>query len=371
VVVAPEATQAQLDRILQSKNLRLSEVQRRLLLYLAERSLAGEADDLKEYTVGIDAFGKPPSYDPRQESVVRMHVARLRQKLAEYYRTDGADDPILVDLPKGGFKMTFEARPVAPEPPPPVVQPAPSPITKRSGVLLGSSLAALLIAGGLVAAKRFSATSAPELLASWTPELKQLWTPMLSRPIVVCIAAPSYGTASGAFRLGQFLGPHKTDLLVTPAEQLSMPEIAMDNVIFLGPATTNRQIQSLPVDQQLVLEPRGIRNLKPLPGEPAFISDVSAQDGHGAEESYALISHTPGLYGNGEVLYLAGNQVSSVTAAVKAFTDPSLARTLVDRMRSSAGVVPRYYQVILKVKSMDEMPVDISYVLHRELSTAK
>ena len=46
-----------------------------------------------------------------------MHVARLRQKLAEYYRTDGAADPIIMDLPKGGFKMTqFEAREVRPEP---------------------------------------------------------------------------------------------------------------------------------------------------------------------------------------------------------------------------------------------------------------
>ena len=54
------------------------------------KSLAGEAQNLKEYTVGLDVFGKPASYDPRQESVVRMHVGRLRQKLTEYYRTEGA-----------------------------------------------------------------------------------------------------------------------------------------------------------------------------------------------------------------------------------------------------------------------------------------
>jgi hypothetical protein len=108
---ALEASHAQVERIIQRENLRLSEVQRRLLIYLVEKSLAGEADDLKEYTIGVDAFGKPPSYDPRQESVVRMHVARLRQKLAEYYRTEGAADPILLDLPKGGFKMVFETRP--------------------------------------------------------------------------------------------------------------------------------------------------------------------------------------------------------------------------------------------------------------------
>src|SRR5215831_8746511 len=61
-------TQTQVERIIQNRNLRLSQVQRRLLTYLVEKSLAGEADDLKEYTIGVDAFGKPPSYDPRQES---------------------------------------------------------------------------------------------------------------------------------------------------------------------------------------------------------------------------------------------------------------------------------------------------------------
>jgi hypothetical protein len=57
--------------------------------------------------------------------------------------------------------------------------------------------------------------------------------------LVVFIATPSFGTATGAFRLGQFLGPRKPDLLVTDGNQLSMPDITMDNIIFLGPATGN------------------------------------------------------------------------------------------------------------------------------------
>ena len=113
MVLELEASSAQIQRILQSKTFRTSEVHRNLLNYLAEKSLAGEADSLKEYTVGLDVFAKPASYDPRQESTVRMHVGRLRQKLAEYYRTEGVDDPIIVDLPKGGFRVTFEPKPTA------------------------------------------------------------------------------------------------------------------------------------------------------------------------------------------------------------------------------------------------------------------
>src|ERR1700734_4106765 len=105
-----ESLQTQIQRILQSKAFRTSEVQRNLLAYLADKSIHGSADSLKEYTIGLDVFGKPASYDPRQESAVRMHVGRLRQKLAEYYRLEGTEDPIIVDLPKGGFKVVFEAR---------------------------------------------------------------------------------------------------------------------------------------------------------------------------------------------------------------------------------------------------------------------
>jgi len=121
------------------------------------------------------------------------------------------------------------------------------------------------------------------------------------------------------------------------------------------------------VDQQIVLEPAGIRNLNPKPGEPAFLSDRPPRDLMSLGESHALISHTPGLYGKGEVLYLSGNQVSSVMAAVQAVTDPALARTLVSKLREPGGTLPRYYQIVLRVKSMDDMPVEISYMFHREL----
>src|SRR5215475_3889893 len=110
MVVESDAN-TQVRRILESKAFRTSEVHRNLLNYLAEKSLSGDADSLKEYTVGLDVFAKPSSYDPRQESVVRMHMARLRQKLAEYYRTEGVDDAIIVDIPKGAFKVTFGGKP--------------------------------------------------------------------------------------------------------------------------------------------------------------------------------------------------------------------------------------------------------------------
>jgi hypothetical protein len=74
------------------------------------------------------------------------------------------------------------------------------------------------------------------------------------------------------------------------------------------------------------------------------------------------------LYGNGDILYLAGNQISSTLAAVRALTDPTLARELVAKLKTPDGRLPRYYQVVLQVRSMDSMPIDISYPFARNLA---
>ena len=176
------------------------------------------------------------------------------------------------------------------------------------------------------------------------------------------------GTASASFLLGQFLAHRKDNVLLTRSDLLSTPELIMDNVVFLGPATGNRQLQSIATGQQFVLEPNGIRNLNPQPGEPAFIPDGNPQAAADSDESHALISNLPGLYGNGDILYLSGNQISSTLAAVRALTDPMLARQLINTLKSPDGHLPRFYQVVLRVRSMDSMPIEISYLYHRDLT---
>ena len=391
MVLELEANQIQVQRIIHSKAFRTSEVHRNLLQYLAEKSLSGTADSLKEYTVGLDVFAKPESYDPRQESVVRMHVGRLRQKLAEYYRSEGLDDPIFVDVPKGGFKVTFETREIRPDGMAAVVEAAPRRDRNRRveiilGSLLALSAACALIFGiehwrsGQAAAVGAPASSVAAPVGYGSADLQELWGPMLgsNRPLMVCLAASNgvtgVGTASASFLLGQFLAHRKDNVLLTRSDLLSMPEVIMDNVVFLGPVNGNRQIQAISSGQPYVLEPNGIRNLNPQPGEPEFIPDRHPQAGADADESLALISHVPGLYGNGDILYLSGNQISSTLAAVRALTDPTLARTLVSKLKtqgglkSSGGRLPRFYQVVLKVRSMDSMPIEISFLFLRDLS---
>jgi hypothetical protein len=388
-----DAVQVQIQRIVSSKAFKTSEVHRNLLNYLAEKSLSGDAQNLKEYTVGLDVFGKPATYDPRQESVVRMHVGRLRQKLTEYYRTEGQADPIIVDLPKGAFTLTFALRPIVDVEPAPVLPPPPT-ISSREIALVASLLLAIVFAGyfgvRLFRAEKTAAATSP---LPWTPELQQIWGPLLSsdRPLMVTLSTDPFqknaqgvsfatgasgvtgvGTANAAFLLGQFLGQRKRNVFPIRSDLLSMGEIAMGDVIFVGSTVGKPQIQAIPpVDQPFVLTPEGVRNLKPAPGEPAFLADALSKGGQDFEESHALISNLPGLYGNGKILYLSGNTIASVMGAVQALTDPDLAKQLVSSLTKPNGSLPRFYQVVLKVKGMDDTPIDISYLFHRELQLSK
>ena len=116
-----------------------------------------------------------------------------------------------------------------------------------------------------------------------------------------------------------------------------------------------------------MLDPTGMRNLSPRPGESAFIPDHPAEGGAEGGETYALISRVPAMNGPGAILMLSGNQTSSVMGGVQAFTNPALAQMLVSRLKTASGSIPKYFQVVLSVKAMDDVPVKINYVFHREL----
>ena len=101
--------QQQVQRILKSATFRNAVTLQQLLQFLTARVIEGGADALKEYTIGVEAFGRPHDFDPKTDTIVRVQIHRLRQKLTEYYEADGSRDPILVEIPKGHYLPSFEA----------------------------------------------------------------------------------------------------------------------------------------------------------------------------------------------------------------------------------------------------------------------
>ena len=98
----------QLDRILHSKAFRQVERLQGFLNVIVNETLAGRGDSLKEFLIGVEVFGKESSFDPRLDPIVRVQARRLRARLARYYRDEGRNDEILIELPKGGYAPTFQ-----------------------------------------------------------------------------------------------------------------------------------------------------------------------------------------------------------------------------------------------------------------------
>lgn len=99
----------QLERVLQSRTLQGSESLRSFLKYVALKSINESTDQLKEYTIATEVFGRNNNFSPRSDSVVRVQAGRLRHKLQEYYATEGKSDKILIELPKGHYNTVFSA----------------------------------------------------------------------------------------------------------------------------------------------------------------------------------------------------------------------------------------------------------------------
>jgi TolB-like protein len=139
-----------LERILASEGFRRADRQATLLTFLVTRALHGQPGPVKEYELGVEVFGRPNTYDPRTDPIVRVGMRELRTRLSAYYAGEGAADPVRIEQPKGSYRVVFT--PVAPLLP---VPPDPSPSGPASwprvalAVSVTSALLALLMIGVL------------------------------------------------------------------------------------------------------------------------------------------------------------------------------------------------------------------------------
>jgi serine/threonine-protein kinase len=103
----PDAVRRQLEAVVASPAFRRAERSTALLRFIVERTLDGQAERLKEYTLGAEALGRGDAFDPRADPVVRAEASRLRARLEQYYDGPGRADPILIALTKGSYVPQF------------------------------------------------------------------------------------------------------------------------------------------------------------------------------------------------------------------------------------------------------------------------
>jgi hypothetical protein len=421
----------QVDRILRSDEFRSSEVLRRLLTYLADKAVSGEADQLKEYVIAIDGLGKPSSYDPQHNSAVRIQVGRLRQKLTEYYRTEGKDDEVLIYLPKGRFRLVCEQRS---QDLPQISEATVPPQTTWEGTtnqeeplkrirpsrLLGTFASLLLFTICVFTAAKFWYAKDPSTPNGMTPELVKLWAPFIesNRPLIISIEDPlfaevrsnpgiyfrdrsmnqwkdvanspaiktltgtlkqtdiqpsryytAFGEVEASFMLGKLLGSHEQNFQLVRTSQLSWERLADNNVVFVGVQNLFfDQLSGMPIKPQLLPSLDGIHDTNPVSGGPALYADQYSTAPSEQGMMYALVTHLAGPVGHNDIESFTSVRSAGYVAAVQWFTDPGFARTIVSKLEASNGSkMPRYYQILLRVKFKDNVPTETSYVLGRVL----
>ena len=134
----PEAVRRQLERVLASPGFVRNERLSRFLRFIVGQHLEGNESALKESVIALEVFGRP-DHDPQQDSIVRNEAGRLRARLGEYYLGPGKDDPVIIELPKGGYVPVTRS---AGRPP---ITPAAAVPVSRSKIWIVCTVAAIVI----------------------------------------------------------------------------------------------------------------------------------------------------------------------------------------------------------------------------------
>lgn len=103
-----ELVKQQLQHLLDQEAFKRSPVLTRFLEFIVLTKLSGREEEIKEYTIGIKALGRPVDFNPQLDSIVRIHASRLRNVLSSYYHNAGQDSEIIIDVPKGTYVPVFE-----------------------------------------------------------------------------------------------------------------------------------------------------------------------------------------------------------------------------------------------------------------------
>ncbi len=234
--MSPELIRQELDQVLESAAFRGSKRCQRFLRFVVEEALAGRLDSLKERSLGIEVFERPPAYDTSEDAIVRVKANEVRKRLAQHYMEAGHTCKVRIELPAGSYVPEFhEAAQAAP----------PKAAPRRPRKLLWFAVAAVAAAAvffGLYLRPRAAASAADQF---WAPVLRN------PRPVLLCSGNPVVyllsTRAREEFRKRNPGAPSKPYLLALPTDEISGKDFvpAVDQFIGVGNAHAAAQLSVL------------------------------------------------------------------------------------------------------------------------------
>ena len=404
----------QINRLVGSHALHGSESLCKLLRYLAKHAVDHPGTPIKEFQIATEVFGRSADFDPQLDSMVRVQAGRLRSKLTEYYSADGLEDPIVVELPKGTYVLSFHhrnssgAKPNATGVNGVVGKDALEKSTERRWGTEVISLSIFLAAAITVIVWLLATrTTAPVGLANESEPVpaafRVFWRGFASgpeEPWVVFSNAAFVGRPETGMRyrdpnrdagvpildhytgVGEVLAVHEIDrvfgllhrsIRVKRGSLFSLDDAKNNNLIFIGSPVENLSLLEIPGTQdfyfeQLTAGPRkgdhAIINRHPQPDEgKEFFASPS---GTPLTEDYALLGLVKGMNPGQSVLILAGNTTIGTQAAVEYVCRQSSVEELLLRLSVSQNGELKPFEAVIRVKVARGVPVETELVAIRK-----
>ncbi len=419
-----ETVLEEIERLSSSAALHNSESLCKLLRYLADQSLQNPGTTLKEYQIATEVFHRSSDFDPQLDSVIRVQAGRLRTKLASYYSSDGEDDRIIVDLPKGNYTLHFRENPRRAKPAesaaeaagedhavPPL--PAKAEVLRRPPLqfpllvpVLAVLLALALAAIAVLLTGRKSVVAAPSVLNSAPAPYRLFWGRFLStteEPWVVFSNATFVGRPETGLRyanapattpaestgrtfdhytgVGEVLAVHEIDDVfatlhgrtrVKRGSLFSLDDLKQNNLIFLGSPAENLNLRDIPTTRFFVFKrltegPRkgdlSIANVAPQAGEPQF--SLASPADQTLTEDYAIIGLKRGTESSRLVLIVAGTTTFGTEGGVEYLCRPESLQDLLNRLgvKKPEDLAP--FEALLRIRISRGVPVETTLIALR------
>jgi len=98
------------QRVADSSNFRNCPKLRAFFLYICENTLLGRIENVREQHIGTRVFGRARDYNLNEDNIVRVEARELRKRLESYFSGDGRNEPLTIEVPKGGYVPVFKPR---------------------------------------------------------------------------------------------------------------------------------------------------------------------------------------------------------------------------------------------------------------------
>lgn len=404
----------QIEKLLSSHTLHGSESLCKLLRYLATHSLEHPGASPKEYQIATEVFGRQQDFDPHVDSMVRVQAGRLRTKLAEYYASEGAEDNLVVELPKGTYGLTFHTRPHgagrnhAADSHESASNSEVNARASRTWVIAVIALSVVLASAVAVATDRFlnrrvaearvagDGTDAPVAFhVFWKGFLTGPQEPWVIFSNAAFVGRPYVGMRyynrakdSSAVILdhytgvGEVLAVHALDSVFEKLHQqirvkrgslFSLDDAKNNDLIFIGSPSENLTLLELPNTQEFAFKqitsgPRmgtmEIVNFHPESGEPREFLPSPPDEALTAD--YSVIALKRGLNPAHSVLILAGATTIGTQAAVEYVCQQDSLEQLLLRLSVSNSGELKPFEAVIHVKVAKGVPVSSELVALRK-----